>query len=94
MQQKLSKFQVSEGNQLLFQGVNAAESPCRDAVSAAIDGCATDRSSYSETSGRAECEAAVPSAAAPSVGQVLALAGAAGTDWRVGFKPLEHVFII
>lgn len=59
-----------------------------------MDGCATDRSSYSETSGRAECEAAVPAAAAPSVGQVLALAGSAGTDWRVSFRLAEHVFVM
>ena len=51
-----------------------------------MDGCATDRSSYTETSGRAECEAAVTAAGAPSTGQVLALAGSAGADWRVGSK--------
>ena len=51
-----------------------------------MHGCATDRSSYTETCGTAECEAAVTAAGAASAGQVLALAGSAGTDWRVRSK--------
>lgn len=57
-----------------------ADSWGHDVTAAAADLCATDRSSYSETAGRAECEAA---AVAPSAGQVLALAASTGTDWKV-----------
>lgn len=85
----MQKHNINDVNQLLVQGGNAAESSGLDAISAAMDGCATDRSSYTDTSGRAECEAA-----APSAGHVLALAGSTGTDWRVGFKPVRHVFVV
>lgn len=61
------------------QDGQAVESASEEVATGAMDGYATHRSSYAETTDRAECEAAMP-----LPGQVLALAASAGSDWKVG----------
>ena len=70
---------------LLVQDGHAAESASDDVMTAATEGCATDRSGYAESTGRAGGEAATP-----SPGQVLALAASAGSDWKVGCVANAH----